>query len=109
MPDLVGWLATAIFAASYFCKRTTTLRRVQGVAALAWATYGVLIHSLPILVANVIVASLAFGSSLWRRPGHKAWAPGSLQAQQHPGVGEPTVHPELRHAAAVDEAAAALV
>ena len=49
-------------------KRTTTLRRVQGIAALAWATYGVLIHSLPILVANVIVASLAFGSSLWRRP-----------------------------------------
>jgi len=29
---------------------------------------GVLIHSLPIIVANVIVASLAFGSSLWRRP-----------------------------------------
>ena len=68
MRDLVGWLATAIFAASYFCKRATTLRRVQGVAALAWATYGVLIHSLPIIVANVIVASLAFGSSLWRRP-----------------------------------------
>ena len=63
MPDLVGWLATAIFAVSYFCKRTTTLRRVQGIAALAWATYGVLIHSLPI-----IVATLAFGSSLWRRP-----------------------------------------
>ena len=44
------------------------MRRVQGLAALAWATYGVLIHSLPIIVANVIVASLAFGSSLWRRP-----------------------------------------
>jgi len=67
MPDAVGWLATAIFAISYFCKRTTTLRRVQGLAALAWITYGMLIHSLPIFVANVIVASLAFGSSLWRR------------------------------------------
>jgi len=67
MPDEVGWLATAIFAISYFCKRTTTLRRVQGLAALAWITYGMLIHSLPIVVANVIVASLAFGSSLWRR------------------------------------------
>jgi len=66
VPDLIGWLATAIFAISYFCKRTTTLRRVQGLAALAWATYGVLIHSLPFIVANVIVASLAFGSSLWR-------------------------------------------
>ncbi len=67
MPDAVGWLATALFAISYFCKRTTTLRRVQGLAALAWITYGVLIHSLPIIVANIIVASLAFGSSLWRR------------------------------------------
>ena len=67
MPDAVGWLVTAIFAISYFCKRTTTLRRVQGLAALAWITYGMLIHSLPIVVANVIVASLAFGSSLWRR------------------------------------------
>jgi len=68
MPDVIGWLATAIFASSYFCQRATTLRRVQGVAALAWAAYGVLIHALPIIVANVIVASLAFGSSLWRRP-----------------------------------------
>jgi hypothetical protein len=68
MPDLVGWLATALFASSYFCKQPTTLRRVQAVAAVAWATYGVLIHSLPIIVANVIVASLAVGSSLWRRP-----------------------------------------
>jgi uncharacterized protein with PQ loop repeat len=68
MPDGIGWLATAIFASSYFFKQPTTLRRVQAVAALAWATYGVLIHSLPIIVANVIVASLAVGSSLWRRP-----------------------------------------
>jgi uncharacterized protein with PQ loop repeat len=68
MPDGIGWLATVIFASSYFCKQPTTLRRVQAVAALAWATYGVLIHSLPIIVANVIVASLAVGSSLWRRP-----------------------------------------
>ncbi|HVH67162.1 MAG TPA: hypothetical protein VM716_04790 [Gemmatimonadales bacterium] len=68
MPDAVGWLATAIFAASYLCKQATTLRRVQAVAALAWATYGLLIHALPIIVANIIVASLAIGSSLWRRP-----------------------------------------
>jgi Bacterial inner membrane protein len=68
MADGVGWLATAVFASSYFCKQATTLRRVQAVAALLWATYGVLIHALPIIVANVIVASLAIGSSLWRRP-----------------------------------------
>ncbi len=68
MPDGVGWLATAIFASSYFCKQPATLRRVQGLAALVWATYGVLIHAVPIIVANVIVASLAIWSSLWRRP-----------------------------------------
>jgi hypothetical protein len=68
MPDGVGWLATAIFAGSYFCKQPATLRRVQGLAALVWATYGVLIHALPIIVANISVASLAIGSSLWRRP-----------------------------------------
>jgi len=62
MAEAIGWLATAMVAASYFCKRTTTLRRVQGLGALLWATYGVLIHSLPI-----IVASLAFWTSVWRR------------------------------------------
>lgn len=65
--EAVGWLATAMVAASYFCKRTTTLRRIQGLGALLWATYGVLIHSLPIIAANVIVASLAFWTSVWRR------------------------------------------
>jgi len=29
--DLVGWLATAIFAISYFCKRTTTLAPGSGI------------------------------------------------------------------------------
>src|SRR2546429_4051599 len=105
MPDLVGWLATAIFACSYFCKRTTAVRRVRGVAALAWATYGVLIHSLPIVVASVIVASLTCRSSLWRRSVDQGWRLRASQAQQQPRVGEPTVHPEMRDPAAVDEAA----
>jgi uncharacterized protein with PQ loop repeat len=40
-----------------------TLRRVQGVAALAWAAYGIAIHALPVIVANVIVATAAVWSS----------------------------------------------
>ena len=40
-----------------------TLRRVQGVAALAWAAYGIAIHALPVIVANVIVAAAAVWSS----------------------------------------------
>ncbi len=63
----IGWLATAGTAASYWTRHPVTLRRVQGVAALLWGVYGALIHSLPVLVANVIVATMAFGSS-FRKP-----------------------------------------
>jgi hypothetical protein len=63
MADWIGWVATATFASSYFCKRPATLRRVQGLAALLWLTYGLLIHALPVIVANVVVAALAIFSS----------------------------------------------
>ena len=61
--DWIGWLATAVFTTSYFCRTPVTLRRVQGVAALAWAAYGIAIHALPVIVANVIVATAAVWSS----------------------------------------------
>ena len=61
--DWIGWLATAVFLVSYFTKGPTGLRRVQGVAAGLWALYGVLIHSLPVIVANILVASVAVASS----------------------------------------------
>jgi len=64
--DLVGWFATVLFAVSYFCRKPATLRRVQGVGALTWMVYGALIHSLPVVVANIIVASLALWSSFAR-------------------------------------------
>lgn len=62
--DLVGWLATAVFMMSYFVKGPVRLRRVQGVAAGLWALYGVLIHSTPVIVANILVASVAIASSV---------------------------------------------
>jgi hypothetical protein len=65
--DWIGWVATALFVSSYFCKEPATLRRVQGIAALAWAAYGMMIHSLPVIVANVIVAVAAAWTS-FRRP-----------------------------------------
>ena len=64
--DLVGWLATAVFLVSYFAKGPVNLRRVQGVAAGLWALYGVLIHSWPVIVANILVASVAVYSSFRR-------------------------------------------
>ena len=63
MPDYIGWLATATFASSYFSKHPARLRRIQALAALLWMSYGVLIHAVPIIVANVIVAVLAIFSS----------------------------------------------
>jgi hypothetical protein len=66
--DLIGWFATAVFMVSYFVKGPVQLRRVQGVAAGLWALYGVLIDSLPVIVANILVASVAIASSIKFRP-----------------------------------------
>ena len=62
-PDLVGWLATAVFMVSYFVNGPVQLRRVQGVAAGLWALYGVLIHSLPVIAANILVTGVALWTS----------------------------------------------
>ena len=67
MLDSIGWLATAVFVTSYFAKRPETLRRIQAVAAVVWAVYGALIHAVPVIVANVIVASVAIASSFRQR------------------------------------------
>ncbi len=64
--DTAGWVATAVFSCSYFCRTSNTLRRVQALAALLWVAYGVLLHAMPIVVANVIVAGAAGISSLRR-------------------------------------------
>jgi hypothetical protein len=61
----LGWVATALFATSYFCKTSHAMRRVQASAALLWVGYGVWMNALPIIVANVIVAALALYSD-WK-------------------------------------------
>jgi hypothetical protein len=66
MVDAVGWLATAVFLCSYFAKQPTTLRRIQGIAASLWALYGILIHAWPVIVANILVASVAVATSFRR-------------------------------------------
>jgi len=64
MLELIGWVATAVFASSYFCKEPRTLRLLQALAALLWIGYGLTIGAVPIIIANVIVAVLALYSSL---------------------------------------------
>jgi hypothetical protein len=61
--DWIGWVATAVFAVSYFCKQPVRLRQVQAVAALLWLAYGWAIGALPVVVANIIVAAMALGST----------------------------------------------
>jgi hypothetical protein len=63
-PDWIGWLATAIFLVSYSCKDQGKLRRVQALAAVLWVVYGSILHAVPIVVANLLVAGVALYSSL---------------------------------------------
>ncbi|MEN9798246.1 MAG: hypothetical protein RL653_1942 [Pseudomonadota bacterium] len=57
--EAIGWLATVAFTASYFFREKRQLLLVQVVAALLWLAYGVVIHSRPVIVANILVASAA--------------------------------------------------
>jgi hypothetical protein len=66
MLEWIGWIATAVFAASYFCRGAATLRRVQALAACLWVGYGIIIHAAPVIVANLVVAGVAAYSSLAR-------------------------------------------
>jgi Bacterial inner membrane protein len=59
MADAVGWAATAVFTASYFFRRPATLRRIQAAAACLWIAYGLATRSLPVVVANLLVATAA--------------------------------------------------
>jgi hypothetical protein len=67
MLDVIGWVATAIFSCSYFFRRPKALRWIQASAALIWVVYGVMIHAVPVVAANVIVALAAVGSSVRTR------------------------------------------
>jgi hypothetical protein len=63
--DMVGWIATAVIVASYCFKSPAKLRGTQAVSALLWMTYGLMIHSAPVIGANIIVFGAAAISSIW--------------------------------------------
>jgi hypothetical protein len=64
MVDGIGWIATAAFLASYSFKDQRKLRMAQAAAALVWVVYGLILHAVPIIVANLLVAAAAVYSSL---------------------------------------------
>ena len=59
MIDYLGWAATGVFVASYFFTRPQTIKGVQMVGALIWVTYGWMIGASPIVVANLLVFTVA--------------------------------------------------
>ena len=61
--DWIGWAATAVFVSSYLCREPAALRRIQALGASLWILYGALIHSGPVVVANLIVVGAALGSA----------------------------------------------
>jgi hypothetical protein len=73
--DVIGWLATSIFAVSYFVPGSATMRWVQASAAACWIVYGVLLHATPVIVANLIVVTLA---------GYTALRPAPQQSVEEP-------------------------
>ena len=61
MTQMLGWVATAVFVASYFFKRPAALRGFQMLGAALWIVYGVMIEAMPVIAANVLV----FGAAAW--------------------------------------------
>lgn len=55
----LGWVATAVFVASYFFAKPAALRAVQMMGATLWIAYGCLIGAIPVIAANVLVFSAA--------------------------------------------------
>lgn len=64
MIDYLGWAATGVFVASYFFTRAQTIKGVQMVGALIWVTYGLMIGASPVVVANLLVFSVAAWTSV---------------------------------------------
>jgi hypothetical protein len=60
----IGWVATALFASSYFQRTPAGLRRTQALAAGLWIVYGAAIDAPPVIVANLVVGCIAVYSSL---------------------------------------------
>ena len=57
--DWLGWIATGVFFASYFCRQPQTLRLVQIAGSILWGVYGLLIGATPVVVSNVLVCGAA--------------------------------------------------
>jgi hypothetical protein len=53
-----------VFASSYLFNKAAILRRVQAAAACLWIVYGIAIGAMPVIIANLIVAGVAVGTTM---------------------------------------------
>jgi hypothetical protein len=88
--EWIGWIATGVFAASYFFRHPASLRRIQALAAVLWIGYGIIIKAPPVIVANLVVAVMAMLSSFQRREqsGHR-------EAEARSGEGQVIAPPDM--------------
>ena len=75
LADTTGWIATAVFVTSYFFSKPAMLRGFQMAGAVLWMTFGLLIASKPVIVANVLVFSAAAWTLLRERSRTRRRAP----------------------------------
>lgn len=68
LADSIGWMATAVFVASYFFSKPAMLRGLQMLGAVLWMTFGVVIASKPVIVSNVLVFAAAGWTLVRSRP-----------------------------------------
>ena len=73
--EWIGWVATALFGSSYFFKQPGALRKVQAGAAMLWVAYGMAIHAVPVVAANLVVAAMAVYSLIGPRRQEQAPSP----------------------------------
>jgi hypothetical protein len=85
MVDYLGWAATAVFVASYFCTSPGVLRRMQMTGALMWMAYAVVVHAAPVFVANLLVVCAAAWTATGSRPSRVV----ETSDRDRDGVGQP--------------------
>lgn len=62
--ESIGWLATTVVVASFFFANPETLRKVQICGSILWLLYGLVIGSMPVIVANALVFTAATWTTL---------------------------------------------
>ena len=56
--DILGWVATAFTLLSFMATKMSLLRLINFVGCIFWVAYGILDRKNPIIVTNVVIATI---------------------------------------------------